>query len=162
MNFDWEKVRESKEAYRRKLTAKPYAEKLRIVEDLAEMALALRPHTAPSPPNAPWRIPPHWKWKKMADVATVIGGSTPATDHKEYFGGDIPWITPADLSRYTNKTISRGARNSRKRGWIIRERVCCLPEQCFSVRALQSAMSPLRRMLSLQTKVSRASFFAMK
>jgi hypothetical protein len=32
MSFDWEKVRESKAAYRRKLAAKPIAEKLRMLD----------------------------------------------------------------------------------------------------------------------------------
>jgi type I restriction enzyme, S subunit len=68
------------------------------------------------PVSQPWTILPHWKWKKMGDVATVVGGSTPPTDHDEYFGGDIPWITPADLSKYTDKTISNGARNITEAG----------------------------------------------
>ncbi len=116
MGFDINEMVKSKEALRRKLADRPIAEKLRLAEELSERALALRPDTAPSPPDAPWPIPSHWKWKKMADVATVVGGSTPATDHREYFGGDIPWITPADLSKYTAKTISQGARNITQAG----------------------------------------------
>jgi type I restriction enzyme S subunit len=53
----------------------------------------------------------------MGEVATIVGGSTPRTDRDEYFGGDIPWITPADLSGYKEKTISRGARNITKAGY---------------------------------------------
>ena len=116
MAFDIKEMVKSKDALRRKLAERPISEKLRMVEDLSERTLALRPDTSALPPEAPWTIPPHWKWKKMADVATVVGGSTPATDHKEYFGGDIPWITPADLSKYTDKTISRGARNITQEG----------------------------------------------
>jgi type I restriction enzyme S subunit len=116
MGFDLDEMVKSKEALRRKLADRPIAEKLRLAEELTERALAIRPDTSPSPSDAPWPIPSHWRWKKMADVATVVGGSTPATDHKEYFGGDIPWITPADLSKYTNKTISRGARNITRAG----------------------------------------------
>lgn len=116
MGFDIKEMVKSKDALRRKLAERPISEKLRMTEDLSERTLALRPDTSPSPPDAPWPIPSHWQWKKMADVATVIGGGTPATDHKEYFGGDIPWITPADLSKYTEKTISRGARNITQAG----------------------------------------------
>ena len=36
MTFDWDKVKRSKEAYRRKLAALPFAEKLRIVEAMRE------------------------------------------------------------------------------------------------------------------------------
>src|SRR5437899_8189253 len=110
MGFDIDEMVKSKEALRRKLAKRPIAEKLRLAEQLSERALAIRPDDSPSPPNARWPIPPHWKLKKMGDVATVVGGSTPSTDHAEYFGGEIPWITPADLSKYTAKTISRGAR----------------------------------------------------
>src|SRR5262249_2098571 len=116
MGFDINEMVKSKEALRRKLAEKPISEKLRITEDLSERALALRPDTSPTPPDAPWPIPSHWKWKKMGDVATVVGGGTPPTDHAEYFGGDVPWITPADLSKYTEKTISRGTRNITQAG----------------------------------------------
>jgi type I restriction enzyme, S subunit len=116
MGFDIEEMVKSKEALRRKLAERPISEKLRLAEELSERALAIRPDDSPSPPNAPWPIPSHWRWKKMGQIATVGGGSTPPTDHDEYFGGDIPWITPADLSKYTAKTISRGARNITQAG----------------------------------------------
>ena len=53
----------------------------------------------------------------MGDIADVIGGGTPRTSEPENFeGGDIPWVTPADLSGYTDKFISRGARFITQRG----------------------------------------------
>ncbi|MDA3923786.1 MAG: restriction endonuclease subunit S [Kiritimatiellae bacterium] len=67
-------------------------------------------------PDAPWLIPNVWRWCRMGDVAAIIGGSTPRTDRPEYFDGDIPWITPADLSKHTDKTISYGARNISEEG----------------------------------------------
>ncbi|MFO7871261.1 MAG: restriction endonuclease subunit S [Kiritimatiellia bacterium] len=39
-----------------------------------------------------------WKLKKVAEIAEVIGGGTPKTKKEEYWGGDIPWLTPKDLS----------------------------------------------------------------
>jgi len=109
-------VVESKRAFRRELAEKPVGEKLRLVEALSERALSTRPDTSTSLPDAPWQIPPSWRWTRMGEVATIIGGSTPRTDRAEYFGGDIPWITPADLSKYNAKTISRGQRNITKDG----------------------------------------------
>jgi type I restriction enzyme S subunit len=47
----------------------------------------------------------------MGNIADVVGGGTPDTLNADYFGGDIPWLTPADLSGYTAKHISSGARN---------------------------------------------------
>jgi type I restriction enzyme S subunit len=63
-----------------------------------------------------WPIPSQWKWARMGDVADIVGGGTPKSDNIDYFGGDVPWITPADLSGYTDKFISSGRRNITRRG----------------------------------------------
>jgi len=69
-----------------------------------------------TPPKA-WEIPRSWTWAKMEDVAQVVGGSTPSTkDQSNFEGGDIPWVTPADLSGYKEKYIARGARNITQKG----------------------------------------------
>ncbi len=61
--------------------------------------------------NFLWKIPNSWKWSTMGEISNVVGGGTPKTSTAEYFGGNVSWITPADLSGYTSKTISHGARN---------------------------------------------------
>ena len=38
-----------------------------------------------------------WTYKKIKDVGEVIGGTTPSTTNPEYWGGDICWISPAEL-----------------------------------------------------------------
>ncbi len=59
-----------------------------------------------------FNIPDDWKWMKMGEISEVIGGGTPKTSISEYFAnGDIPWLTPADLSNYELKYVSKGARN---------------------------------------------------
>jgi type I restriction enzyme, S subunit len=64
-----------------------------------------------------WTLPQSWAWSRMGEVASVIGGGTPRTDDpSNYEGGEIAWITPADLSGYTHKYIQRGARNITQRG----------------------------------------------
>jgi hypothetical protein len=85
-------ILDDKQAFRKKLAAKPIAEKLWMLESLSERTLALRPDSSVTAPDAPWSIPSGWRWSRMGDVAAVIGGSTPRTDRPEYFGGDIPWI----------------------------------------------------------------------
>ena len=35
------------------------------------------------------RLPPHWEFVTMGDVATVVGGSTPKSKQAEYWDGDI-------------------------------------------------------------------------
>jgi type I restriction enzyme, S subunit len=43
------------------------------------------------------RVPEGWSIKAISDVGNVITGSTPSTTHPEYYGGEIPFISPADL-----------------------------------------------------------------
>ena len=38
-----------------------------------------------------------WTYKKLGEVATIIGGSTPKSNIEEYWGGSHYWVTPADL-----------------------------------------------------------------
>ena len=39
-----------------------------------------------------------WEQHKISDIATVIGGGTPATTHNEYWNGTIDWYAPAELT----------------------------------------------------------------
>lgn len=52
-----------------------------------------------------------WKTLTVPEFAEVISGSTPATSNKEYWDGDIEWVTPVDLSklhsRYLKSTIRK-------------------------------------------------------
>ena len=62
-------------------------------------------------------LPDGWYWTTMGEIAEVLGGGTPrTTDPANFEGGDVPWITPADLSGYTEKYISHGARFITRRG----------------------------------------------
>lgn len=54
----------------------------------------------------------NWKVMKLSEVATIVGGGTPSSSKSEYFeNGNIPWITPKDLSGYNKRYISKGERN---------------------------------------------------
>ena len=52
----------------------------------------------------------NWKKYKVEEFADVIGGGTPKTEVDEYWNGDIPWITPKDLSDNKSKYIPNGER----------------------------------------------------
>jgi type I restriction enzyme S subunit len=55
----------------------------------------------------------------MGNVSHIVGGGTPRTADKANFqGGEIPWITPADLSGYAEKYISHGKRNITQKGLV--------------------------------------------
>ncbi|MDD5943352.1 restriction endonuclease subunit S [Fibrobacter sp.] len=53
----------------------------------------------------------------ISEIGSIVSGATPKTSDATNYGGDIPWLTPADLSGYTNKYIERGARNISKKGY---------------------------------------------
>ena len=53
----------------------------------------------------------NWKDCMLADLGEIVGGATPSTKNDSYYGGDIPWITPKDLSTFQGRFISRGERN---------------------------------------------------
>lgn len=60
------------------------------------------------------QLPKGWKKTTFEDVAQVVSGGTPSTKLETNFaekGKGIGWITPADLSKYTDKFISNGARD---------------------------------------------------
>lgn len=50
----------------------------------------------------------NWEYKRLGDVCTVIGGSTPKTDISEYWNGSLNWFTPAEIS--DNKYYSSSER----------------------------------------------------
>lgn len=54
---------------------------------------------------------------QLRDIGDIVSGATPKTTVAENFGGAIPWLTPADLSGYTQKYISRGKRNLTQQGY---------------------------------------------
>lgn len=43
-------------------------------------------------------IPQGWEVKAFTDFIGVLSGGTPKTSNPDYWGGEIPWFTPQDLS----------------------------------------------------------------
>ncbi len=63
-----------------------------------------------------YKLPKEWRWVTLEDIGIIYSGGTPSTKEPEFWEGDISWITPADLSNYTEIYISRGKRNISKLG----------------------------------------------
>ena len=57
-----------------------------------------------------------WKKYKLGDIGTIVGGATPSTSVEKYYGGDIPWLTPKDLSNFNDRFIEHGERNITQAG----------------------------------------------
>lgn len=58
-----------------------------------------------------------YKKVKISDIGKIVSGATPKTKDVDNYGGNIAWITPADLSGYTSKYISHGSRNITQKGY---------------------------------------------
>ena len=57
-----------------------------------------------------------WIECTLEDIGEIVGGATPSTKREDYYGGDIPWITPKDLSSFKGRYISNGERNLTEEG----------------------------------------------
>lgn len=54
---------------------------------------------------------------KVKEFVKIINGSTPSSKHPEYYGGNIIWITPKDLSDQKSKYINMGERTITEAGY---------------------------------------------
>jgi type I restriction enzyme S subunit len=57
-----------------------------------------------------------WKTLPLSAVAEIVGGGTPSTKAVHYWDGNVPWITPKDLSGYESVFISVGSRSITEEG----------------------------------------------
>ena len=62
------------------------------------------------------QLPENWIWTRLGEVGSIAAGGTPSTKEEDNFNGEIPWVTPADLSNLNAKLISRGKRNLSEKG----------------------------------------------
>lgn len=58
-----------------------------------------------------------WKEVTLGEIGTIVGGATPSTKNTLFYDGNIPWLTPKDLSVNSNKYIFRGERNITEAGF---------------------------------------------
>jgi type I restriction enzyme S subunit len=105
------------------------------------------------------------EWRELAveEFAEVVGGGTPSTADERNFGGDIPWITPKDLSNYGFRYIERGERNITEKG-LLESNATLLPAGAvlLSTRApvgyLAIAKNPLTTNQGFKSLVVRDGF----
>lgn len=65
-------------------------------------------------------LPSTWIWIELDKISEIVGGGTPSRNNSAYFGGDILWATPTDVTALDNlwikntkeKITQTGLRNS--------------------------------------------------
>lgn len=55
-----------------------------------------------------------WEQHKLGDIASIFSGGTPSISHKEYYGGNIPFIRSAEINSKTTELFltEQGLNNS--------------------------------------------------
>ena len=73
---------------------------------------------------------PEWRQVKLAEVGVIHSGGTPSTRDSSYWNGDIPWLTPSEVTRLSEKYINSTERHITRKGL---SRTTLLPENCLIV-----------------------------
>ena len=55
-------------------------------------------------------------WATLSQLGEIVGGGTPSTKDPSYWGDEINWISPSDLTGYSSKTIRNGAKGISRLG----------------------------------------------
>ena len=61
-------------------------------------------------------VPAQWKVAPLKRLFHIVGGSTPKSENSEFWGGDIVWVSPADLSKLDSLKIGDSARKITSEG----------------------------------------------
>jgi type I restriction enzyme S subunit len=114
-------------------------EQQRLIELLKEKRQAVISHavTKGLDPTAPMKdsgvewlgeVPAHWAVRKLKNLVSVRGGSTPSKEVERYWEGDIPWVSPKDMKserirnsidHVSDSAIEDGGLNMVKSGAIL-------------------------------------------
>ena len=62
------------------------------------------------------KIPKRWQVKKLEEVSQIVGGGTPASKNENYWGGEIQWATPKEITRLNGRYIEKTERTLTKKG----------------------------------------------
>ena len=61
-------------------------------------------------------LPESWVWTTVSQLGSVVSGGTPSTKEPSYWGEEIAWISPSDLTGYSSKFITKGAKSITAKG----------------------------------------------
>ncbi|WP_295154135.1 restriction endonuclease subunit S, partial [uncultured Brachyspira sp.] len=50
-------------------------------------------------------LPKDWQEVKLKDIGEILGGGTPSTKNKEYWNGNILWLTPTEVTALKTKYL---------------------------------------------------------
>ena len=54
----------------------------------------------------PFELPDGWEWERLSNLASFSGGKTPSTSNREYWAGNMLWVTSKDMKcKYINSSL---------------------------------------------------------
>lgn len=62
------------------------------------------------------KLPAGYRVFKLEEIAEVTGGSTPSRNNPEFWGGDIPWLTPTDVTTHNRVELYETKENITRHG----------------------------------------------
>ncbi len=63
-------------------------------------------------------VPIHWAIAPLKRLAKIVNGSTPKSEIVDYWDGDITWVTPADLGKGSDLSITTSKRSITNAGLL--------------------------------------------
>ena len=57
-----------------------------------------------------------WELKALGEVANITNGGTPKSDVKDFWGGEVAWLTPKDMGKLKSHLVSNTARTITQEG----------------------------------------------
>ena len=71
-----------------------------------------------------WKLPPTWGWSTVGHLTEVIRGASPRPKgDPRYFGGDVPWIMIADVTRQPGKYLYKTREGVTEAGAALSRRI---------------------------------------
>jgi type I restriction enzyme S subunit len=61
-------------------------------------------------------LPSEWEIYPIQRLGKIISGGTPSSENPAYWGGEIPWVTPGEISRLNEKRLTSTDRNITEQG----------------------------------------------
>ncbi len=60
-----------------------------------------QPYSAYKPSGVEWLgdVPAHWKVQRLKYAVSFTGGGTPSKANSSFWSGDVPWVSPKDMTR---------------------------------------------------------------
>ena len=77
------------------------------------------------------QLPSDWTWQPLKELADVVSGGTPSRENPNFWGGDVPWVTPTDITgtrglrltltaeKITTKGLNSSSANLLPKGTIL-------------------------------------------